>query len=163
MIQKNKTYLALTLFTFLFGGKIMHSQNITPFVINSTGSTQIAGSGILNFNVGESAVSKISNGSYTITQGFLQPVVFTTAVAKQSTNNSWQVYPNPATNVLNLNPLNYKEAVWARVIDNTGKEVLYTEAVNNTVSLSGLNAGLYQVQILNAKKEILATKQIAKL
>ncbi|MGZ3904668.1 MAG: T9SS type A sorting domain-containing protein [Bacteroidia bacterium] len=150
---------ALTLFLNL----PCFAQQITPVVVNSTGKT-IAGSGsIINTNVGETAVTRISNGSHTITQGFLQPANHTMNTANRTQSSSWSVYPNPTSNNLTVTSVNYKETVWARIIDHTGKEVLYTEISGGQISVNGLNAGNYQMQIVNTKKEVLSTKTITKI
>lgn len=49
------------------------SQTITPFVINSAGGEGTTGGITLYYNLGETFVSTIDNGSNIITQGFLQP------------------------------------------------------------------------------------------
>ncbi|RME16638.1 MAG: gliding motility-associated C-terminal domain-containing protein, partial [Bacteroidetes bacterium] len=51
----------------------LNAQTITPFVINSTGGYGETGGISLYFNVGETFLSTINNGTNIITQGFLQP------------------------------------------------------------------------------------------
>ena len=51
------------------------SQSISPQVINSTGKTFQTSSFGMDINIGEPITGFISNGSFQITQGFLQPDV----------------------------------------------------------------------------------------
>lgn len=71
--MKNITYI-LSLLVFK-----LTAQTITPHVINSAGNTQtVSISGATYFvasNIGEPVVTTVSNGSNTVTQGFLQPEI----------------------------------------------------------------------------------------
>lgn len=67
------------------------SQSITPQVINSAGGGgPVGATGVeVYYNIGEPLISTINNGSYAVTQGFLQPDIigkFGLTVATFSTN-----------------------------------------------------------------------------
>lgn len=49
------------------------SQTVSPFVINTCGGEGSTGGITLTYNIGETFVSTIDNGTNIITQGFLQP------------------------------------------------------------------------------------------
>jgi gliding motility-associated-like protein len=61
-----------TVYILLFYS-ISYSQNISPFVINSCGGEGSTGGVVMAFNIGEPLITTISDGTTTITQGFLQP------------------------------------------------------------------------------------------
>jgi hypothetical protein len=72
-------------------------------VISSAG-TQAAGTTVsLAWTVGEPVIGTVSNGSYTLTQGFHQPRISSSAVDDAVIPGlSLDVYPNPSTDELNL-------------------------------------------------------------
>ena len=49
------------------------AQSILPYVLNSTGGEGSTGGVVMAFNIGEPLITTISDGTTTITQGFLQP------------------------------------------------------------------------------------------
>lgn len=55
----------------------LHSQSLSPQVINSAGGTGSVGSGTnaiqIYYNIGEPIVTTVTNGTNILTQGFLQP------------------------------------------------------------------------------------------
>tara|TARA_B100000508_G_scaffold141092_1_gene146477 strand:- start:156185 stop:156751 length:567 start_codon:yes stop_codon:yes gene_type:complete len=63
--------------------------------------------------------------------------------------NKFNIYPNPAQNVLNIENLTYKDG---RVIiyDALGKEVL-NEGLNKEISLSSIRNGIYFVHVVDNK------------
>ena len=77
-----------------------------------------------------------------------------TSVKQISINNAITVYPNPATQRLNIK-FNYKKDEIARIsiMDVTGREVYSQEANDNTqisINVSGLPEGVYFVKATTA-------------
>ncbi|MBP6624587.1 MAG: T9SS type A sorting domain-containing protein, partial [Chitinophagaceae bacterium] len=71
------------------------------------------------------------------------------------------IYPNPTNGVLNLNLNNFKNTTMS-LYDIQGKVVLtkqLTEA-NNTISLQGISAGVYQIKLANSNTIIYQDKII---
>jgi hypothetical protein len=64
----------------------------------------------------------------------------------------WQLYPNPATNKVNIHPasMNGEEAT---IYNALGDEIRKVKVQNNQINIEGLNAGVYSVSFL--KKETL--------
>lgn len=50
-----------------------YTQSILPYVLNSAGGEGSTGGVVMAFNIGEPLITTISDGTTTITQGFLQP------------------------------------------------------------------------------------------
>ena len=164
MVKKYSVFFVL-ISLVIYRNQQLYAQQIAPSIINTSGGTQTALGLTLNFNVGTTAISKLSNGVYSITQGFLQPQILSTTLISESTkaDTKWQIYPNPVVDVLTISALNYKDAVWVKLIDNAGREVLQTEVINNKIAVSVLPTGIYLLQVLNNKKEILVSKSITKI
>jgi gliding motility-associated-like protein len=58
---------------YLFFFKMGYTQSILPYVLNSAGGEGSTGGVVMAFNIGEPLITTISDGTTTITQGFLQP------------------------------------------------------------------------------------------
>ncbi len=71
------------------------------------------------------------------------------------------IYPNPTNGVLNLNLNNFKNTTMS-LYDIQGKVVFakqLTEA-NNSISLQGISAGVYQIKLANSNAIIYQDKLI---
>lgn len=60
------------------------------------------------------------------------------------------VFPNPATNILNIKPL-YSLNSKVEIYDMNGKKILSGHSLNNRFDISCLNKGLYIIKLLNEK------------
>jgi hypothetical protein len=76
----------------------LFSQQLTPFVISSSGGFYSNTSGMLSFTTGEmAAVETYSNSTSILTQGFQQPWDFGTYINEHPFNDfSFGIYPNPS-------------------------------------------------------------------
>jgi Secretion system C-terminal sorting domain len=72
--------LLLTVFTILLIAGAVKAQQLTPTTISTGGSSKLAGSVLLEDNVGGLMVSTISTSTFIYTQGFIQPDAGTTTV-----------------------------------------------------------------------------------
>ncbi|MBW8687920.1 reprolysin-like metallopeptidase [Chitinophaga rhizophila] len=72
------------------------------------------------------------------------------------------VFPNPATNVVNVNLTGYKGKSEVSMFDVNGRQVLRREvnAVNSQLDISALPAGVYIMRVKNGAKEVSLTKII---
>lgn len=89
----------------MFLAYFVRGQSVTPTTLNSTGGTAAIGTNTYEWSVGEMAlVNTASTGSIIVTQGMLQPVAGDPTSVKDSPHltKGFQVYPNPATRMLNL-------------------------------------------------------------
>jgi len=83
------------------------------------------------------------------------------SIATQNNTNTFEIYPNPANNVLTVNLNNYKNAQ-IQVIDITGKIVLIinTTQTKNALDVSSLTKGVYFIKITSNSQS--TTKQFVK-
>jgi hypothetical protein len=76
-----------------------------------------------------------------------------TAGLNDNVYNSLKMFPNPANDFLNF-ATNSNENIDIQIFDITGKSVLRSENVQNSVNISELNSGAYFVQItIGVEKE----------
>lgn len=83
------------------------------------------------------------------------------SIATQNKTNTFEIYPNPANNVLTVNLNNYKNAQ-IQVIDITGKIVLTTNTTQtkNALDVANLTKGVYFIKIISNNQS--TTKQFVK-
>lgn len=140
----------------------VYSQQISPFVVNSTGQFYSNSSAQLTSNVGEVSVTHIGDSNNSITQGFLQYKGSVVSIKDNKSESTFNVYPNPASNEIKIST-SYKEAISIKIIDCLGREVLNSEVQNNSVDVSSINPGIYQMIILDKNKKAISNKTITKL
>jgi Secretion system C-terminal sorting domain len=97
MIKGTNVLLLLLLFT---GTRGFSQQLSHEVLVPAAGLTTV---GVIEYTqtIGETAVELISNGDYILTQGFQQPRIQITPVT-QPEGNGVDVYPNPATDYINV-------------------------------------------------------------
>src|SRR5690349_10763095 len=93
-----KSYQYPVLILLLLSAGISFSQQLTPFVISTSGGFYNNTSGMLSFTTGEmAAVETFSSPSFKLTQGFQQPSDFGTYITDFPTPDfSFGIYPNPS-------------------------------------------------------------------
>lgn len=151
-----------SVYLLLFAMNKIYSQQITPFVVNSTGQFYSNSTAQLTSNVGEIAVTRIGDSNNSITQGFLQFKGSVVSIKENQNANTFNVYPNPASNEIKIST-SYKEIFSVKIIDCLGREVLNSEVQNNSVDVSEINPGIYQMIILDKNKKTISNKTITKL
>ena len=153
---------SIILFTLAMGlVSLSRAQTVNPDVVNCAGQTFSITSNSLSFNLGESFVGSITNGTNQITQGFLQPKVNVTAIKENNNNNAYTVYPNPTTNEINVAAA-MKDEFSIKVLDNLGRE-MPIEKIGDTYSLSKLRTGMYQLLIIDKSGKAIENKIISKI
>ena len=118
--------------------------------------------------------TQIKNTAY-IYFDFNEPVVTNTAIntietisgiaSQSSTNNGWNMYPNPSTGALYIvNSSVSKEASQIQVLNAIGQVVLEETITNNykNIDLSKLNNGVYFVKIVSDKQSVIQRVVLSK-
>jgi hypothetical protein len=77
------------------------AQTIERQVVSSSGTTYVQGGYSLDFTLGEMMDTTLANGE-TLNQGFHQVWAVITAVGNNIADLEIRVYPNPMTNMLNI-------------------------------------------------------------
>jgi hypothetical protein len=128
------------------------AQQLTPFVISTSGGFYSNASGSLSFTVGEmAAVETFTAPASILTQGFQQPWDFGTYVIDYpGAEFSFDVFPNPSGSVVHLYTQSVEQAALKiSVTDILGREVFHSELFHSDVlqlhqlDLSIVTSGTY--------------------
>jgi hypothetical protein len=148
-------YAALAASTVLLGEEKVCAQSIGPATLNAAGGGTVIAGNSYDFSIGEmTVVSTNQAGSIVVTQGVLQPYDHPMAVHDVPLANNLKVYPNPATNVVNIQ-YNAQAAgkVSYSLLDMTGKVITAKSAaaaqgtMTEQVNVSALPAATYMLQV----------------
>jgi Secretion system C-terminal sorting domain len=93
--------ISVLMLLLLFSGTSGFAQDLTPKVLLPAAG--LTTSGVIEYSqtIGETAVETVSSAGFILTQGFQQPrMQITTTV--QPEGNGVDVYPNPATDYINV-------------------------------------------------------------
>jgi hypothetical protein len=99
----------LTVILFVLLSRIGVCQDLTPTVISSAGYDVVKDDHKLSYTIGEAVVVTFQKGNYILSQGFHQwPLVYISAIHTAAVPElEVNVYPNPATNYVNVYFSNY--------------------------------------------------------
>ena len=135
------------------------SQEKSPSVIASAGDISRAGEIVLEWTVGEAMVETGTTSSQLYTQGFHQPVlkVHKLNAGKEvaAGKNSFRVFPNPATAIINVQLEKAAETpLLVSLLDASGKLLLNNRFPVNSralkINVQGLAQGAYILRITDA-------------
>jgi uncharacterized surface protein with fasciclin (FAS1) repeats len=76
----------------------------------------------------------------------IDAVLLPSANLNENMEESVSIYPNPASDVLLVNGANFNAYT---ILDLSGKEVKSSKIENQIIDLSGLNPGMYNIQLIN--------------
>ena len=123
-------YTLITLcFIFLSSGNIS-AQQLTPFVVSSSGGFYNNTSGMLSFTTSEmTSIETYISPSAILTQGFQQSYELGTSVTEyQGQNLTFGIYPNPtAGKFILVTEGDLNEQIKVKILDLLGREILQTE------------------------------------
>lgn len=148
---------AFLLLGAIAGSFAASAQSIGPSTLNSAGGSATLGGNTYEWSLGEmTVVSTYSGGSLVVTQGLLQPANLSNGIHEHSiAAGALQVYPNPAEDVLYLQPaFRQGDKLSFALLDMTGKTILREEKLLvtgtelQTIRLTGLAAGNYMLQVV---------------
>lgn len=131
-------------------------------MVNTAGGKLISSAGQITGNIGELAITKISNVNNSITQGFLQAESVTNRLETLKMDQSI-IYPNPTNDLIYFKQKDKIEKLDVIITDIFGRIVLKEALTINGISLGNLPAGLYQVIIINSNKNIINKTSISKI
>ncbi len=105
-----------------------HAQSLGPSTLNSAGGSRVIGAYEFDWSVGEMtmiATDTSAANNIIVTQGILQPFTYTNeGVANATLTRQLNVYPNPASSVVNIDYTSPVEGTLTyRLMDIAGKEI----------------------------------------
>ncbi|MBC8486931.1 MAG: T9SS type A sorting domain-containing protein [Bacteroidetes bacterium] len=149
----------------LFGNSKAQTYS-QPAEVISVGGGESSESSYSNFGViGETFVNRcVSGGDYDGYIGFFGGACDSTTNIRENINNQIiSIYPNPTTNKLFIEMQNRQDVIIS--IFNSLGQIVYTakiETDNKTINISGLQKGLYFVEIKDLKGNIMLSEKIIK-
>lgn len=155
---KHKLCKILLLLTSIGAYLFAPAQSISPSIINTTGHSVSSGNFHIEWSVGESAISTMSNGNLVVTSGVLQPYVANQPQIRNLAGlwlpDEIRVYPNPTRDIIEINILHrFKGKNKLELVDMQGRKVMETQFEYNGAgriekwNLSKLVAGEYFLYI----------------
>ena len=154
-------FLSLLLWTLGYG------QSVTPEVTASSGDHFTGTNAQLSWTIGETMIETFGNGSNQLTQGFHQTNLMVTAVEDLSESFQVSVFPNPATDVLNIEWSEISDPLTLTLYDATGKLLLRQKALDQTMTktldLTAYSAGSYLLHLSNPDGKTIKTFKILKI
>ena len=124
-----KTAQFLLLYSMLSSAVSISGQQLTPFVVSSSGGFYSNSAGMLSFTSCElTAVETYVSPSAILTQGFQQTWDVGTYIAEQPLQNfSFVIYPNPSDGYFNLiTETEVNEYIEVKILDVLGREIFKT-------------------------------------
>jgi hypothetical protein len=133
-----------------------HGQSIGPATVNATGGSGAISGNTYDWSIGEmSMVATFYSSAVTITQGVLQNNPSTEGVPSTSLAGHLQVFPNPASTVVNLQYTSVSRGLLSyRLMDMAGRIIASrsTEVsqgvVTEQVNISTLAVASYMLEVL---------------
>ncbi|TXB66995.1 T9SS type A sorting domain-containing protein [Vicingus serpentipes] len=132
-------------------------------VISTQGDSYSNGGNSIDFTIGEPVTETVSDGTNDLTQGFHQTNLTITLVEDLDLDFSVEVYPNPATDFINLSLENYN-GFTLHLFDVTGKILNQStlKSPKTSVNVSEYPKGMYLLTLTNQKDKKIKTYQIIK-
>lgn len=154
------TRLMILLFVLLFV-RTIEAQNLSPTVVNSAGGVIQNNFHILEWSLGELAVSTLTSSNNLLTQGFLQPNVTIVGTEDLFDESRLAVFPNPVSNWLNLQT-DIPDIKTIQIHDVLGKLVLQRE-FQPLLDIYQLESGTFIISLLNKQNQFLHSLKINKI
>jgi hypothetical protein len=149
-----------------------YTQQISPDAVTSSGASMSQSNGSVSFTVGEITVKTITDGTYTISQGFTNTAAQTTTVtAIQETKSDvlkLSIYPNPASALVFVDILHSKlPFIRLTINDIQGRlisEERYATSNNNHIGINiqDWNPGTYLLYFADLQGDLLGSYKIVK-
>jgi len=118
------------------------AQTIEPDLTNTAGFNAIMDGTSVSSSLGEPATTTLTGIRSIITQGYLQPELFTPCNSIQ-----FLVYPNPFIDVITIEVENCDQPLHSVVVhDLNGREMVKKPLLGNQINLGILPVGIYLVQ-----------------
>jgi len=159
MVNKN---LILVLLLSYWSGQLK-AGDPDPKVINSSSSVLKNGNIVVEYSVGEMAITTLIGSVGHVTQGFLQPIKskLITEVAQEIVRQNLSVFPNPTTGQLFI--VTAAEPIQqVCVYGMDGKMALSIPLPQGTIDLSGLGKGVYYLELRGSDNTKFANTKIIK-
>jgi len=133
-------------------------------VISAAGETKSTAEYEVSWTIGEPVIATGSSGSYSLTQGFHQPILSVTPTEIFADDLNIEVYPNPAREFVTINSDQLLENAEYALFSLSGKKLMEGKIMNKTTKLSIENraSGSYLLKLTGENSRPLQTFKIVK-
>ncbi len=143
------------------------AQSISPEVIASAGEHFDNGTTQLSWTLGEVVIDTYDNGTNILTQGFHQTQLTVTSVEENLAEIRLNMYPNPTSEVLNIDLGNNESDIVIKVFDMSGK-LIHSDKIEAyqtkyVVPMSLVATGNYLVQMQSVDGKMNSTHKVMKV
>jgi hypothetical protein len=132
-------------------------------VVATQGGTFSNSNGTMSFTIGEGVAQTLTGDAKALTQGFQQSGISVSVLGEPDPGFSITVYPNPATEILNLKIVREDLGDLQYVVfDINGIIIIQkkVEAMETTIDLKQLSKGIYIIRIREGLTELKSFKII---
>lgn len=158
--------LLIILISSCFCLSLTYGQNTVQNVVASSGGTIIWGNGGVTWTLGEVVIATISSPTNIITQGFHQGELVITAIGDINMSDiSVLLYPNPATNLINVDIKSDKPGIYKyELIDITGRIIINEQSYskNFKINIEALKPALYYLRITDKNGKFMKSYKVVK-
>lgn len=161
--MKKSLLFTLSLFINYCG----YSQSISPQVIATAGdhfsNTQVQ----LSWTIGEPIIETSVSNTSVLTQGFQQTNLTITSVEDFAQELKINIFPNPASDIINIEFKENFEGSLLRLVDGKGRTLTSRKVSLKTtiqqLNVAHISAGTYYLQLLTEDSKAIKTFKIIKL
>jgi hypothetical protein len=157
----------LMIFILAFGFSIGYCQSLKPEVIATAGSYFANANNSVSWTIGECIPETFSNGANKLTQGFQQGIYdIKTAVDNTDNRMKITVFPNPATDFVNLEILAQdNNDCYFQLFDSNGKCLKNEKiiSVRSQIDLIGFARNTYILNVFSTDQKLLKSFKIIKI
>jgi hypothetical protein len=141
---------------FLLFPVLAVNAQVKQEVIASAGGYNVNGGLSISWTLGETIIPTFTNGNLTLTHGFQQQLVVTAIEENIDIAVNVKVYPNPASDVVNIS---FEEPVEGEIyitfLDSQGKlvkkDMIEATMTEKQINLQELPAGVYYLRMTKGK------------
>ena len=166
-VNKTKQMKFLTILSLAVLPYLGMAQSIEPQVIASAGEHFDNGTTQLSWTLGEVVIDTYDNGTNILTQGFHQTELTVTSVEETLANIQLNMYPNPTSELLNIELGNNESDINLQLFDMSGKLVhqakIEAYQTKFVLPMNEVATGNYLVQMQSVDGKMNTTHKVMKV
>lgn len=162
---KMKKILLLLFMVFCY--TLVYCQSLNPTVIATAGNFYANANNSVSWTIGECIPETFSDSSNKLTQGFQQGI-YEIKTAADFTENLLKInlYPNPATDFVNLEISSQNDKVFTYQLFDVNGKCLKNEkitSVKSEITLTGYSGGILLLNVFENENKLLKSFKIIKI
>jgi hypothetical protein len=141
------------------------AQTTSPEVVGSAGDHFSNTNAQISWTLGEIRTETLVNGSTQLTQGFHQVTLAVTAIDDLKEDLKVRVFPNPVTDLLNVEYLDATQRMGLKLFDVSGKQLQGQASFfqTTTIDFSTYAKGTYYLQLTDLQGNPIKSFNILKI